>query len=100
MALSTTLKLKIFYFEIEILEEQAYLLKNGFDCSLEAVRNQLQKAAGELYIKSNLLVPDSYYEQRPFRLAIVMEGTELKKSEAISSDYQLISIKRNLLCLW
>ncbi|MDO7745095.1 MAG: hypothetical protein MUP99_15040, partial [Pedobacter sp.] len=84
MGLLTNLRIKVFYFEMEILQEQSHLQKNGLPCSLKAVKSRLTKITSEIYLKSNLLVTESFYQQNPFRLSIVMEGKEYKMSEAVS----------------
>ena len=84
MALITNLKIKIFYFEMEISQQQAYLNQKGLDASLKAVEGRLCKLTSELYLKSNLQVTGSSYEQSPFRLSVTMEGSEYKQNEAVN----------------
>jgi len=84
MALITELKIKVFYFEMEIIQQQAYLKQKGLDSSLVSVKDKLGKMTAETYLKSNLKVISSLYEQNPFRLSVIMEGSEHKTNEAIN----------------
>lgn len=89
MALLTELKIKVFYFEMEIIQEKAYLEQKGLDSSLVSIQERLRKVTGETYLKSNLRVTGSFYEQNPFRLAVIMEGSQDKTDEAIDVKNKL-----------
>lgn len=79
MALEMLLKIKIFYFELEIQQERLRLQKIGFDSSLAAIQYRFSSINSEIYLKSNLIVTGSYYEMDPIKLCVIMEGTDYRQ---------------------
>lgn len=86
MSLAINLRIKVFYFQMEIMQEQLYLQKKGLPYSLTHVRKRLQQLTADLYFQSNLRVINACYVQHPFRLSIVMSGTEYKLAEAVLTE--------------
>ncbi len=88
MPLETLLKIKIFYFELEIQQERSRLQKMDLDSSLIAIQYRLSTITSEIYLKSNLIVTDSYYEMEPFKLCVIMEGTEYQADQSVDNKSQ------------
>lgn len=86
MSLPINVRLKVIYFQMEIMLEKLSLKQKGLPCSLIDIQDRLLQVTTDIYHRSNLCVVDGYYQEHPFRFAVVVEGIEHKPAEAVISE--------------